>query len=309
MNLLNCHQINELLSAYLENELDPTTTLTVANHLEKCSLCERELAFLTNVSNLVRSAVEQIDKQDLSLISRASTINAYVKSQIAINPQTSPQAQTSQTPVNSYTSAETASTNNVVRLNTHQRRLAGGKKILLSLAASLAIVFLSLFAITYYSTTTGPLMSGVARNHQLCNVIELSNIGWHKGHSTENLLEVNNIKLPQLNSLGIEFYNLHPCKVYNAPFLHLMYKKGNKPVSIYYGSENTVAKLKETIPNIVPNKLYLQQESDLQIGAISTLKNNLWLIAGQLTEQEINAITSQLPMNSSSETEQSQLFH
>ncbi|KAF0248943.1 MAG: hypothetical protein FD167_1655 [bacterium] len=309
MNPLNCHQINELLSAYLENELDATTTLTVANHLDRCPLCERELAFLTNISNLVKSAVEQIDKKDESLISRANTINAGVKAQIAINPQTYAKAQASVSSLSSYTQSESPSTNNVVTLNTRREWLRGGKKLLLSLAASLAIVFLSLFALTQYSTSTGPLMSGAARNHQFCSAIELSSIGWHKGHSTEKLLEVNNIKLPQFNKLGIEFSDLHPCEVYNMPFLHLMYKKEDKSISIYYGSENTVAKLKETIPDIVPNKLYLQQESDLQIGAISTLTNNLWLVAGQLTEQEINAITSQLPMNSSSQTEQSQLFH
>lgn len=307
MNLLNCHQINELLSAYLENELDATTALTVANHIEKCSSCKKELSSLTDISNLVKSVVQQLDKQDLSLLSRASTINDRVRAQI--NSVSNTETPNKLVEISSKTQSAIVSANldNIVVLNTRQS-LGWRKKLFFSLAASLTAIFLSLIAITYYATATGPLLTGVVRNHHFCSTIDLS--GWHKGYPTENLLKANNTTLPKLDSLGIEFSELHPCKVYKTPFLHLMYKKGDKPISFYYGSTESVAKLKETVQNLAPGQLYLQEESGLQIGAITTSKNNLWLVAGELTKEEISTISSQLLINSTEDrTEQSQLFH
>lgn len=309
MNLLNCHQTNELLSAFLENELDATTSLKVANHIEKCLACEKELKAFTDISSLVKSSIAQMDKQDLSLNSRASTINDRVKSQIALMIKTEASNKKLALSDSSNKFLEPA-TNNVVTLNSNRKWVGWGKKLLLSLAASLAIMFFSLFAIGYYATATGPLLSGTARNHRFCGSIELANLDWHKGHSKEQLLEANNINLPQLDNVEAKFSNIHPCEVYKTPFLHIMYSKGDKQISLYYNSQNAVSKLQENIKNVVPNQLYLQQESNLQIGAISSPKKDLWLVAGELTKEEITAIASKLALNTSSkETEQSKIFH
>lgn len=305
MNLLNCHQINELLSAYLENELDTTTTLTVANHLEKCLSCEKELKALTNVSNLVKTAIREADKTDLSLVARSNKINSLVKDEITSKIKATENLVLASSNDNSIKTSQ----NNIVKLNLRPKWSALSKKIFLSLAASVAIICLSLFTITYYATSTGPLLSGAARNHQFCSAIEISNIGWHKGYPKERLLQASNINLPKLDALGVDFSDLHPCKVYKAPFLHMMYSKGDKQISLYYGSQEAVNKFQEKFKTITPNELYLHQESNLQIAAISTQKNNLWIVAGDLTKEEINAITSELAINSLSNTEESKLFH
>lgn len=309
MNLLNCPQINELLSAYIENELDATTSLKVANHIEQCSNCEKELKALTNISNLVKSAIEKQDKEDLSLNHRANEINNRVKTQIALGRKTENSNKILALSDSSIKPSE-LETRNIIALSSKRKWAGWGKKVFLSLAASLAVIFFSLFAISHYATATGPLLSGVARNHRFCGTIELSNLGWHKGHSKERLLQANNIKLPELDNIGATFSNIHPCKVYKTPFLHIMYNKGDKQISLYYGAQNAVPKLQETFNNVIPNQLYLQQDSDLQIGAISNQKNGLWIVAGDLTKEEISAITTTLTLNpSDKETEQSKLFH
>lgn len=310
MNLLNCIQINELLSAYLESELDPTTTLQVANHLEKCPSCEKELNNLITVSNLVKSAIKEADKADLSLATRASKINSNFKAQIASSISlTKTKTESSTKNSMGIPNQPTEKTrNNVVELKKRGHWLNWGKKLFLSLAASVIILFLSFFTLSYYATATGPMFTGVARNHQFCNFIEMANLGVHKGYSVENLLKANNIELPNLDKEGIQFSDLHPCQIYKAHLLHMMYIKGDKQISVYYGSEEALSKLQETIKDVVPGKLYLEQESNLQIGAISTTDKNLWLIAGDLTKEEITNISLELSKTSSPPTQESRLY-
>lgn len=311
MNLLNCTQINELLSAYLESELDPTTTLQVANHLEKCPSCEKELNNLITISNLVKSAVKEADKADLSLATRASKINSNFKAQILASNISLAKAKTENAIKNSMVTPnqpKEKTKNNVVELKKREHWLSWGKKLFLSLAASLIILFLSFFSLSYYATATGPMFTGVARNHQFCNLIEMANLGLHKGYSVENLLKANNIELPNLDKEGIQFSDLHPCQIYKAHLLHMMYIKGDKQISVYYGSEEALNKLQETVKDIVPGKLYLEQESNLQIGAISTSDKNLWLIAGDLTKEEITSVSLELGKTSSPPIQESRLY-
>jgi anti-sigma factor RsiW len=289
---LSCYKISNLLSAYMENQLDTATTLTVANHLENCPSCEKELNQLTKISSLLKTAIQQANESDLTLPTRANAINDRVKEQIALT-----FAQTTQ-PIN-----------NVISIQNPNSRSIWVKKIVLSLAASIVIAILSVFSLTYYATATGPLLSGAARNHQFCSAIELSNIGLHKGHSKTELSKQFNTKLPELDALGIKFSDLHPCEVYQTSFLHLMYLKGDNQVSVYYGLANAIDKFKETQAQINPEQLYLATSGSLKVGAISTKENTLWLIAGDLSQEEIRAISSNLLKTRAFEEKQAELFH
>ncbi|MBK7993652.1 MAG: zf-HC2 domain-containing protein [Blastocatellia bacterium] len=288
---LSCYKINNLLSAYLENQLDTATTLTVANHLENCPSCEKELNQLTKISSLLKTAIQQANESDLTLATRANAINDRVKEQIALTI-----AQTKQP------------TNNVISIQ-KPIKTSWIKKVILSLAASILIAMLSVFSLTYYATATGPLLIGAARNHQFCSAIELSNIGLHKGHSKTELSKQFNTKFPELDTLGIKFADLHPCEVYQTSFLHLMYLKGDNQVSVYYGLANALDKFKETQTQINPEQLYLETSGSLQVGAVSTKENTLWLIAGELSQEEIKAISSNLLKTRAFEEKQAELFH
>ncbi|MFY9227336.1 MAG: zf-HC2 domain-containing protein [Blastocatellia bacterium] len=289
---INCHKINNLLSAYLEDQLDTATTIIVATHLENCPSCEKELTQLTKISSLLKTAIQQANESDLTLATRANAINERIKEQIALTI-----AQTKQP------------TNNIVSIQKPTNRSIWIKKIVLSLAASIVIALLSVFSLTYYATATGPLLLGAARNHQFCSAIELSNIGLHKGHSKTELSKQFNTKLPELDTLGIKFSDLHPCEVYQTSFLHLMYLKGERPVSVYYGLANSIDKFKETKTQINPEQLYLETSGSLKVGAISTKENTLWLIAGELSQEEIRDISSNLVKTRAFEEKQAELFH
>ena len=50
---MNCHEIRENLSAWLDGELDPELTSLVGEHLESCGECRQLLEELREVTGLL----------------------------------------------------------------------------------------------------------------------------------------------------------------------------------------------------------------------------------------------------------------
>src|SRR5262249_26912027 len=83
MQQMNCREINEYLSAYLDNELEATISLSIAKHLEQCRGCTEELRRMTEVSTLIKKSVISADEKDLTKQERASSINERVRNIIS----------------------------------------------------------------------------------------------------------------------------------------------------------------------------------------------------------------------------------
>lgn len=60
---LHCEEVNELLSAYMDNELSQGLEEAVELHLDNCAICEKKLYEMEKVSNVIKiSAKQQWDK-------------------------------------------------------------------------------------------------------------------------------------------------------------------------------------------------------------------------------------------------------
>lgn len=53
-----CSEVTDLLSQYLDGELDELRRLGVHRHLEKCSGCRRDLATLSKAVRVIRSVAD-----------------------------------------------------------------------------------------------------------------------------------------------------------------------------------------------------------------------------------------------------------
>jgi anti-sigma factor RsiW len=54
--IVECHEVEGLLGAYLDGELDPAASMSVRDHLETCAACRRQLANLESIGRMVRRA-------------------------------------------------------------------------------------------------------------------------------------------------------------------------------------------------------------------------------------------------------------
>lgn len=52
---MNCKEMRKLISAYMDNELDPKNKEKVETHIKECPYCQKELKELTKLSNTIHS--------------------------------------------------------------------------------------------------------------------------------------------------------------------------------------------------------------------------------------------------------------
>jgi anti-sigma factor RsiW len=52
---MRCHEVKEKLSAYLDKELEPSTSHRVTGHLDRCPRCKEDLQRHENLDNLLQS--------------------------------------------------------------------------------------------------------------------------------------------------------------------------------------------------------------------------------------------------------------
>lgn len=51
---MNCREVLDKISAYMDNELEPAASRTIASHLETCAACREEFDSLSAMDALVR---------------------------------------------------------------------------------------------------------------------------------------------------------------------------------------------------------------------------------------------------------------
>lgn len=271
-----CERTRERLSAYLDNELDPMTALDVAKHLENCPPCRRECDLLAAIDRTLKQAVAA---READLDVRADRINAAVRARIL--------GEIGDDPVIEPPRA------NVVPLE--RPRLRRGLRRFAVMAASFAVVvLLGLFGLISYLHNEGPLLAATAHNHTVCRRIERTNLGWAKGDKAAELMGSHGLRCPNLEGMGLTFEAVHNCTVSGKPFVHLMFVKDGKQVSVYYGGKETVTKLRESVgPDITPGKMYLSQTDGVGVAAFAT-GECLWMVAGEIPPKDLEAVAGYL---------------
>lgn len=64
---MECHEVSDLLSAYIDGELDPMDSKNVANHLSVCSYCRNELSELQQTIDLLHELPDLAPPPDFCL--------------------------------------------------------------------------------------------------------------------------------------------------------------------------------------------------------------------------------------------------
>ncbi len=65
--IIECYKVKNLLSAYIDRELDPITEIAVKNHLTECDRCYREYLSLLSVKTAVGNVKEVKPDEDFCL--------------------------------------------------------------------------------------------------------------------------------------------------------------------------------------------------------------------------------------------------
>jgi hypothetical protein len=284
MGQIDCDKVNELLSAYLENELDAAVSMDIAGHLEHCSICRRESEQLTEITKLVKRVVIESGEKEVSLATRAATVNERVRASIADSMQ------------------QSAGDPRVVPITRPQIKGRWVRRLALAAAIVISVGFLGLFSLSYFAHGSGPLLTGVARGHRVCAMFEKLGLGWYKGERVAEFIERYNFSIPELNRAGLKIDGVHPCNVSKTSFVHLLYMKDSRPISVYCGSEAAVDRLRETEGQLTPGKLYSLEGDSLRVSAFTTPGKRIWIVAGELTASEMDAITSNLTVDSTSQS-------
>ncbi len=57
----SCHQVLEVMQAYIDGEVDEQVALNVVEHLEMCSQCAHEVDLFKRIQASVRERADEID--------------------------------------------------------------------------------------------------------------------------------------------------------------------------------------------------------------------------------------------------------
>lgn len=268
---MQCEQVKDYLSAYIDSELEASVSIEVAKHTEQCVGCREELRQLKEISRLLRKGVTETQTDTLA---RAGRINTAVLKQIQSELAVESLIESRQRPRNSY-------------------QKWGFK--LLSLAATLLMAIGAgvVAVLIYQGDFSGPLLAGASRNHRLCNVMEKIGLGgWSRGEDVAGLTDRYGVEPPVLGSLGLNLEAAHPCRVNSSRFLHMVYSNANERVSVYYGSDNCVDKLRSQVGSVELGKVYSYSEDSVQVSAFTVNEKCLWMVAGRVTPERLQQITT-----------------
>ena len=53
---MDCHEVERLLDAYQDRELEPAVSVSVRDHVDTCAACHRRLANLESIGRMIRRA-------------------------------------------------------------------------------------------------------------------------------------------------------------------------------------------------------------------------------------------------------------
>lgn len=264
---MQCEQVRDYLSAYIDSELEASVSIEVAKHTEQCAACAEELKQLKEISYLFRKGVAE---SQMDTLARAARINTAVLEQIRGD--------------------------TLVELKPKRGYQKPNIFKMLSLAATLLITIgVSILAfLIYQGDFSGPLLAGASRNHRLCDLMEKLGIGgWSQGEDAVVLTDRYGVAPPVLDSLGLKLKAAHPCRVNSSSFVHMVYQsKADERVSIYYGNDNCVDKLRSQVGSVEIGKIYNYSEDSVQVSAFTVNERCLWMVAGIVAPERLQQIAT-----------------
>ncbi|HEY8392316.1 MAG TPA: zf-HC2 domain-containing protein [Capillibacterium sp.] len=83
---MNCHRVQSLLSAYLDQELSPEEQRLVRNHIFHCPACAENYEDLSHIKSYLGNLEPPIDQRDLDLLDRFLFDHLHAASSFTANP-------------------------------------------------------------------------------------------------------------------------------------------------------------------------------------------------------------------------------
>lgn len=296
MNQMQCEQVNDLLSAYVDNEVDAVTAMKIAHHLERCQACRHEYQLTKQVSDVLKTAVTESPDLEPALEVRAFQLNNRVHDLLTAQlgkPKPPISGEIPQLDAEAVPPPEAVPPSPVP----FKPRWTAGRiaKTILAVAASLVVIVgLGYGGFLVWLENSGTFSVAIARDYRVCNG-NPGLVAWYRdGKPVPNRAPID-VMGRKLNQMGYTPDGLALCKIGGVPFVHTFYLRDHQPLSVYFGPKQAVTFLKSEKGDARPGQMYESQSDTIAMSAfVSPNEENVWVVAGELSRTEINAITHNL---------------
>ncbi|MBI4751259.1 MAG: zf-HC2 domain-containing protein [Acidobacteria bacterium] len=296
MNQMQCEQVNDLLSAYVDNEVDTVTAMKIAQHLERCQACRHEFQLTKQVSDVLKTAVKGAPDLEPALEVRAFQLNNRVHGLLTAQlgkpkPPISgeiPRLEAEAVPPPDELPA-------IVVALKPKWTVGRVARTILAIAASLVVmVGLGYGSFLYWLEHSGSFSVAIARDYRVCNG-NPALVAWYRdGHPAPDPAPIDAVGR-KLKQMGYAPDGLALCKIGGVPFVHTFYMRDNQPLSVYFGPKQAVAFLKSEQGDAKPGQVYEAQKDTIAMSAfVSANEEHVWVVAGELPRTQINDITHNL---------------
>jgi anti-sigma factor RsiW len=274
---LTCHQVGELLSPYLDNELDATASLAVARHLEKCPACRAEADRLAEISTSLRESL----RGGAHYAARAEVVNRRALEAIreslpapALRPTTGARG------------LRMAVWKPSIRR--FPRTFAAAALIIVSATVGL------IFALA--PGRENALLANVIAMHDACVGWEGEELGNFCGErEVRRLAEQYKVPFPDLASVNMRVESAHTCRIRGAAFIHFYFVGDGARISVFYSRREGVARMRDCERDLTPGTTYNLHKSEMCALAFATARGEaLWAVAGPISDAQAAAVAERL---------------
>jgi hypothetical protein len=280
---LTCHQVGELLSPYLDNELDATASLAVARHLEKCPACRAEADRLAEISTSLRESL----RGGADYAARAEVVNRRALQSIRESMMSSARPTT----------------------GARGLRMSGWKPSIRRFPrtfAAAALIVVSATVGLIFALAPGrenALLANVIAMHDACVGWEGEELGNFRGErEVRRLAEQYNVPFPDLTSVNMRVESAHTCRIRGAAFIHFYFVGDGARISVFYSRREGVARMRDCERHLTPGTTYNLHKSEMCALAFATARGEaLWAVAGPISDAQAAAVAARLNGIASSE--------
>ncbi|QUW01123.1 zf-HC2 domain-containing protein [Chloracidobacterium sp. MS 40/45] len=310
---LTCQSVNEMLSAYLDSELDAGTTLQVAQHIERCTACASRLEQLAQLDACLKQSLASTDVEDQACRQRAAGINQAVLARIRAEAGIQGSSTTAQRLFRwSHRSGGWLSgwLSQWLSRPFSWRRLTVA--LSLGMACGLALMLVTRerfqpeappdsFQTGHDARPVPTLLAQCLTMHRFCAPKITSGdprIAFGESRARAMARE-KGVAFPRLSDSSLKFASLHFCHLDQTLVAHYYFQRDTGLVSVYFGGTEAYQSLYENCPEFRSEGWLSRQTDELLSAAIATTQDlsrqpAVWFITGKLSYSELQRLVADL---------------
>ncbi len=307
---MTCQSVTEMLSAYLDSELDAGNTLQVAQHIERCSACASKLEQLALLDACLKQSLASTDLEDKACRQRAASINQRVMAKIRAEAGVQGNVSTARQPFR-WSHRGMGWLPRWLSWRFSWRRLA------VALSLGMACCGLALMLVTrarlqpeappggfQTGNAVRPLPTLLAQclaMHRFCApkiMVGDARIAFGEPRARA-MAQAKGVAFPRLSDASLKFASLHFCHLGQTLVAHYYFQRDTELVSIYFGGPDAYQALYEDCPEFRAAGQLSRQTDELLSAAIATTQDvsrppSVWFITGKLSYTELQRLAADL---------------